>query len=156
MPNHTAAPSVPNQLKSKGGNVRGLSSLDVGESVETRRQAFPNRPSVLTSRALSRTKEGMAVESRSKKKLITFHCDRLLISFQIPQLFLLDGAEEFVDFGLHASVCHDQFREERGFGIGQASDLFLAHRTTTDCEELFSGDSELCHQRIETLPLPRH
>src|SRR5690349_8477383 len=55
--------------------------------------------------------------------LPTIRCDCTLRSFDIAELFLLLGAENFVNLGLHAGVLDDQPCQQTCFCIGKRFDL---------------------------------
>jgi hypothetical protein len=61
-------------------------------------------------------------------------CDYPLRSFEVAELFLLVGAENLVDFGLHASISDDQFRQHICFPISQTFDLLFIYVLTADCK----------------------
>jgi hypothetical protein len=55
--------------------------------------------------------------------LLAIRCDCTLRSFEIAELFLLLGAENFVNLGLHAGVRDDQPCQQTCFCIGESFDL---------------------------------
>src|ERR1700757_2236472 len=55
--------------------------------------------------------------------LPTIRCDCTLRSFEIAELFLLLGAENFVNLGLHAGVRDDQPCQQTCLCIGKGFDL---------------------------------
>jgi hypothetical protein len=55
--------------------------------------------------------------------LFALRCECALRSFEIAELLLLLGAENFVNLGLHAGVRDDQPRQQTCFCIGESFDL---------------------------------
>src|SRR5579864_8839549 len=88
--------------------------------------------------------------------LPTIRCDYALRSFEVAELLLLLGAENFVNFGLPASVRDDQPCQQTCFRIGQSFDLLLICVFTGDCKQLLSCSSKRRHQRPETMLFPHH
>jgi hypothetical protein len=88
--------------------------------------------------------------------LPTVRCDCALRSLEIAEPFLLVGAENFVNLGLHAGVRDDQPCQQICFCIGESFDLLLIHVFTADCKQLLSCSSKLRHQRLETMLFPHH
>src|ERR1700747_3331932 len=88
--------------------------------------------------------------------LSTIRCDCTLRSFEIAELFLLLGAENFVNLGLHAGVRDDQPRQQTCVCIGEGFDLLLVQVFTANCKQLLSCSSKRRHQRLETMLFPHH
>src|SRR5579872_652972 len=88
--------------------------------------------------------------------LPTIQCDCALRSFEVAELSLLLGAENFVNFGLHAGVRDDQPCQQTCFCIGESPDLLLIYVFPTDCKQLLSCSSKRRHQRLETMLFPHH
>jgi hypothetical protein len=88
--------------------------------------------------------------------LPTIRCDCALRSFEIAELFLLVGAENCVNCGLHAGVRDDQPCQQTCFSIGESFDLLLIYVFTADCKQLLSCSSKRRHQRLETTLFPHH
>ena len=55
--------------------------------------------------------------------LLTFRCECALRSLEVAELFLLLGAQNFVNLGLHAGVRYDQPCQQTCFSIGESFDL---------------------------------
>src|ERR1700745_3000679 len=66
--------------------------------------------------------------------LPTTRCDCTLRSFEIAELLLLFGAENFVNLGLHASVRADQPCKQACFCIGQSFDMLCVQVFIADCK----------------------
>src|SRR5579864_6465954 len=88
--------------------------------------------------------------------LLTIRCDCALRSFEVAELLLLLGAENFVNLGLHAGVRDDQPCQQTCFCIGESFDLLLIYVFTADCKQLLSWSSNLRHQRLEATLCPHH
>jgi hypothetical protein len=70
--------------------------------------------------------------------LLAIGCDCALRSFEVTELLLLVGAENLVEFGLHAGVRDDQPCQQTCFLIGQSFDLLLIYVFTPDCKREWS------------------